>query len=109
MAMDKKIKKKWLSMLRSGRYKQSNALLRTGVGHEMKYCCLGVLCRAVGAKASEDTGFMFNGDDPQFGKLSVRLLKHVGITPKQEDCLIDLNDTQRKSFKEIADYVENYL
>ena len=41
--MDKKIKKKWLKALRSGKYKQGRDALRIG----NKFCCLGVLCDLV--------------------------------------------------------------
>lgn len=38
--MNKKVKKKWLTALRSGKYKQGNEALKCG----KQYCCLGVLC-----------------------------------------------------------------
>jgi len=39
--MNSTIKEKWLSALRSGKYKQGKEALRT---KENKFCCLGVLC-----------------------------------------------------------------
>ena len=38
--MNYKVKEKWISALRSGKYKQGIRHLR----NEDKYCCLGVLC-----------------------------------------------------------------
>lgn len=38
--MNKRIAKKWIKALRSGKYKQSTGTLRTDRG----FCCLGVLC-----------------------------------------------------------------
>lgn len=39
--MNKEIKAKWIEALRSGKYKQGKAALRT---ENNEYCCLGVLC-----------------------------------------------------------------
>ena len=39
--MEPKIKKKWLTALRSGKYKQGRACLRSS---NDEFCCLGVLC-----------------------------------------------------------------
>lgn len=38
--MNKKVKKKWVKALRSGKYKQTRETLKDKHG----YCCLGVLC-----------------------------------------------------------------
>jgi len=43
--MNKELKKKWVSELRSGKYKQGKGLLRSGD----KHCCLGVFCEIAAA------------------------------------------------------------
>jgi len=39
--MNKRIKKKWIKALRSGKYKQGKMVLHST---DNKFCCLGVLC-----------------------------------------------------------------
>ena len=47
--MDPKLKKLWLSALRSGEYKQGQERLARRVGHhKRKMCCLGVACDLFG-------------------------------------------------------------
>lgn len=41
--MNPEIKEKWITALRSGKYKQGTYYLRSHDGHEYRYCCLGVL------------------------------------------------------------------
>jgi len=44
--MNKRIKTKWLKVLRSGNYKQGMTVLHSAGkrGGNYKFCCLGVLC-----------------------------------------------------------------
>jgi hypothetical protein len=52
--MDMEVKQKWVTALRSGEYVQGDGYL-----HNKKkdtYCCLGVLCAAMGAKWGEHEG-----------------------------------------------------
>lgn len=119
MAMDKKIKTAWVKALRSGKYKQANSVLYNGKG----YCCLGVLCRVVGAKVTNDDGdrYFHWGDDHDDCELPVSLQKDLNITVKQQTHLIARNDgigvpngTQAfcghpQSFDQIADYIEAKL
>lgn len=48
--MDKKLKTKWVTALRSGEYRQGGGQL---LGSDGTYCCLGVLCRVAGATEDE--------------------------------------------------------
>ena len=133
--MDAQLKAKWVEALRSGEYQQAEGKL-----HDTKnnaFCCLGVLCRVMGAefgpgqeeKEEEDGGMymstydyvpvlngriLSNNDDEE---LKESFCKEVGI-PSQFD-LIELNDGRGnpgepnykapKSFSEIADYIEENL
>jgi len=107
--MDAKIKTKWVKALRGGRYRQTSGALHS----DKSYCCLGVLCRVVGAKWADDA-FHWKGDSDA-GVLPVKLRREMKITPKQESRLIGLNDGTApssggaRSFKQIADYIERYL
>jgi hypothetical protein len=105
MAMDKVLKKKWVKALRSGRYRQGIDYLQCGEGNN---CCLGVLCRVARVKAEPSYcgTKSFDGDESH---LTDKLLKKFKITAKQQNKLIDMNDSQGKTFKEIADYIEKKL
>lgn len=118
--MDPEIKAKWLSDLRSGAYAQARERLRDAD----TYCCLGVLCRTVGAeftRASIDDppyvsgtfdnvpvldGDILSEKDDQ--ELNTSFLRRVGLTDKDQKELIIMNDGGN-SFGEIADYIEEHL
>ncbi len=103
--MNKVIKKTWLKALRSGKYKQGKGQLREDETH---FCCLGVLGDLLGIK---------------WGKLyALGQAEHLGALPKHYSCGIScdqqeklgrLNDggwgDKRKSFSQIADYIEANL
>lgn len=127
--MDKKIKKRWLKALRSGKYEQYiGALHLKGDG----YCCLGVLCDILRKDFPglewEETDFCPEGPGTPpiysiFGEdaiLPEEILQHAGlgaensmvsITNKNDSHpfdLTELNDDGR-TFEEIADIIEKYL
>ena len=128
--MDAQLKAKWVEALRSGEYEQAREML-----HDVAnggYCCLGVLCKVMGAefgpgseKHEDEDGatlLMFdhvpvldgrvlsNNDDE---KLKDSLCKELGIPDQSE--LISRNDGKKRlgihkhSFAEIADYIEKNL
>lgn len=99
--MEKKLKAKWVKALRSGRYQQTKGFLHDEKG----YCCLGVLCRLMGAEKKE----LMHRDFPS----------NIGLKPGIPGSIIKklarLNDgpssdiSKRKSFPQIADYIEKNL
>lgn len=117
--MDKEIKSKWLKALRSGRYKQTQTMLKDDIG----YCCLGVLCTVVGAKWREDPhdeymravldGKVIN--EPGSEVLRLVFLRKIGLTKVRQEVLTNMNDgngnkgVPAHSFKQIADYIEKNL
>lgn len=132
--MDATVKAKWVAALRSGEYQK-------GVGHlhdkdTDTYCCLGVLCKAVGAEFGPATEELEWDDEPYTGSydyvptLGGRVLsdkedqelrksfcKEVGIS--DQFVLIKMNDGEgnpgeegyepAKPFNDIADYIEENL
>jgi hypothetical protein len=101
--MDAQLKARWVEALRSGEYTQE----RYSIGNKRRgcLCCLGV--GAVVAKPSID---LQSTDD------AVRLL--FGDAGWDESnggycdtvmSLVNMNDTEDKSFAEIADYIEANL
>lgn len=99
--MDAELKAKWVKALRSGKYKQHFGELFPFAGRfdagsiadASAHCCIGVGVLCTGASADNTT------------RASVLL----GLTEKQRDALINLNDEERRSFPEIADYIEREL
>lgn len=105
MAMNKEIKAKWLEALRSGRYKQGRTLLRS---IDDEYCCLGVLCDIVDPDGwiNHKAGYSIrDGHYSVLGK-DIRAQTSIAIS----DCIIlmNLNDRDRLSFSQIADWIELY-
>jgi len=120
--MDAQLKAKWIEGLRSGEFKQADGIL-----HDKKeegYCCLGVLCKVMGAEFGSvvnDEGEEYDhvphmGDrilsDGANEELNPVLARQLGI-PQLE--LVRMNDGNLKagirkhSFAEIADYIEKNL
>ncbi len=109
--MDKALKALWVEALRSGKYKQGKGQLRNS---RNQFCCLGVLadqiCPTAWAKNSEGQQEWF-GAHAYFPAPDLRGLEH-----DVQKTLAEMNDgaaedgTQpRKSFEEIADYIEKHL
>ncbi len=114
--MKKAIMKKWVKALRSGDYGQGRARLVT-IEHNgsERFCCLGVLCNiATEAGYGEWNGTRFQDENGYNcgGVLTPGVISWAGLTGIHtaiKNPLILLNDRDRKSFAEIADYIEeNY-
>jgi hypothetical protein len=116
--MDPKLKDKWVKALRSGRYKQVQESLQAmdHFGNIAGNCCLGVLCRVARIKPEVDEhpedriSCAFDGNE---GELTARLRLDLGISKKDHDRLIEMNDGigdfTGKTFPEIADFIEQNL
>ena len=111
--LPKEFKEKWLSALRSGEYTQAREALWVGNG----YCCLGVACKVAGYKDKEIEGYGSIYGDIQEGIPDILIGEIESSSIIQT--LIRMNDgkydprTQEyegyKSFKEIADWIEENL
>lgn len=117
MAMDKDVKDRWLTALRSGEYKQGqNYLERRGCN-----CCLGVLAKIEGVPM-KDRYFddMDNGEqdiEEQYGVFDFGDSFDEHTYPPDDWCglsrdtirkLATMND-DGKTFAEIADHIEEIL
>jgi len=113
--MKTELKEKWIKALRSGRYKQGMGTMRSKIGnYKFEYCCLGVLCNIVNRrKWTQRGGVTFHQyefqEESETAVIPCNLRKHIGLENKEERSLIDMNDRSNKSFKEIADYIEENL
>ena len=104
--MDPKIKRKWVKALRSGNYHQGQMQLCRGG----KHCCLGVLVEEMYGEAIwEEDG---DGDLTYKGEatnLAASDLAQINLSWNVANYLMKMNDTDCKSFSEIADFIEENL
>ena len=115
--MDAAVKKKWLEGLRSGDYKQTAGALRENeTGGEMRYCCLGVLCDVLGEREWTPQGssaFAYGRHTESntwaLGSVPTVIRDRIGLSKEEETELIDMNDSDYKTFLEIADWIEENL
>lgn len=105
MKMPPDVKAKWLEALRSGRYKQGQGELRTV---DNCFCCLGVLCDVLDPNGWNDQRDHEYDNDISGGSLSLTM-NHNFVGVGDEGTLIEMNDTEHKSFAQIADYIESNL
>ena len=114
--MNPEIKAKWIEALRSGKYEQGQGKLNKNG----KFCCLGVLCEVMnygklpstysGANSYKKENDTYESEN----HLTEGMRLELGIDSSQEHTLILMNDGKRrvenkKSFNEIADWVEKNL
>ncbi len=125
--MNSEIKAKWVAALRSGDFTQGTGALN----YDGRYCCLGVLCelgRQEGVVEKEVEGLFgqyVSKDSERSTSIlpySIRQWAGLGdspevVIPDPEEVyergsivtLIELNDTLRLSFADIADIIEEML
>lgn len=97
--MNPKYKASWVRALRSGKFRQGRGeLYRCG-----KRCCLGVLCEISGVPR---IGHTYGGE---IHILSRRLLEEFDLSSDDVDRLVRLNDVGERSFRFIADWIEENL
>jgi hypothetical protein len=116
MPMNPEVKAKWVEALRSGRYQQGEASLRRGLGDQVRYCCLGVLCDISGLGQWTGRAYRIETDaeaieSVHYPPLAVAEWAGTGAADPfiaGRDYLSVLNDTG-KTFEEIADLIEKYL
>lgn len=100
-------KDKWLNALRSGEYKQGkNALFER---EDETYCCLGVLgnCAFNLSRDMMDGSATLHHDFSTVPGYMRPIL--AGTNQSLQGLCIEMNDTQRMSFAQIADVLELYL
>lgn len=101
----------WLAALRSGEYTQTvGKLRRTHTGYE-GFCCLGVLCDLARKDGGEDwkdekycPGQWYYKN--RGGRLPGPIASYISLTSDDRGLLIRFNDADRKTFSQIADYIE---
>lgn len=98
------VKQKWISALRSGRFKQGHEFLRIFD----RYCPLGVLAHEMdwftssGSKGLGAVGRVNRREDV----LPPHLMRSINLSNHVAHEIIHMNDVQQCSFDEIANYIE---
>lgn len=102
--MDAAVKEKWVSALRSGEFKQGRRSLKTNMPDgSCVLCCLGVLAILQ---------HKMTNHDPYEAVAKLIGCGGGGGNPRWRapiKALIDMNDTEKKSFTQIADWIEANL
>ena len=102
--MNPKIKQLWVKALRSGKYKQCDGQLRHKSEEGVRYCCLGVLNEVCGLRSRWEGSFL--------GRVAAAKVGLPYEPPtgelKAQGKLAAMNDNG-KSFKRIANWIENHL
>ena len=107
--MDPALKAKWVEALRSGEYQQC----RTNLRHGDSYCCLGVLAEVsdLGSFVEDNHkpgifSFAYPGEDRTHGVLPDAARLVIGLSYFHHEKCWKMNDSEGRSFAEIADYIE---
>lgn len=124
-AEQKKMMRKWIKALRSGKYRQGkSALKRRSEDHGATYCCLGVLCEVAGIDSEVDPlGTVYDFLIPYSTERRGHTRKNsfptqpwfeeqTGLPKGEMTTLAEFNDSsfpRYKDFNGIADYLEEKL
>ena len=103
--MKPELKNKWIKALRGGGYQQATGVLRNDNG----YCCLGVLCDVTAPDAWTEEGGEGRHHYGAENELSIEGLRVFGLSIDIERKLVAMNDDEKRSFSEIADYIDEHL
>lgn len=107
--LDKKIKRKWVTALMSGKFKKGiGALTSTTSKKTSRFCCLGVLCEISHRIKRKGDNYLF-GKQPRHLDLPDTFLREIGLSLEEQNILIILNDDKRWSLKKIGKYIEKNL
>lgn len=131
--MNPEIKKAWVDALRSGNYKQGDdEVLREEHADGPAYCCLGVLAELNGrlelSSEDRDTWILTGTDGFHESEFTMDTMEDFNLTHEACHHLMAMNDgrlcrspgtsegdigyypsVERKSFEEIADWIEERL
>lgn len=104
--MDKDAKREWVAALRSGEYKQTyNKLYDSG-----SYCALGLLCKvAEPLEWDEYANCLVTERGDFYNTFPNTEQCKVGLKSQDAMTVTYMNDKKHASFKQIADYIEEYL
>lgn len=100
-------KKKWVAALRSGEYKQGRDKLHNAINNT--FCCLGVACHIAGITDDEISDYCYTNLLAKANPDRLPAFFQNTVIESPAWNLAAMNDGGRKSFLEIADYIEENL
>ena len=102
----------WIADLRSGQYKQVRRTLKNYSG----YCCLGRACDVAATMGmgtwedeNDDSTYFCYGGEEEDVVIPQPLLDWIGISNDEQEILFQMNDIEKKTFPEIAEYIEKVI
>lgn len=95
----------WIAALRSGAYVQGHGELRRETSEGTKFCCLGVL-NDLSEQKSAGHGLLYIFEDPDDLQSTQPFLM---LDNDVQTELYKLNDNERFTFEQIADYIEKHI
>lgn len=101
--MNPEIKARWITALRFGKYRQTSRKLRAADS----FCVLGVLCDIVdptGWRREDSGAFTYFGNRTH---IISEIIDRINLSDALAENVTIMNDRERKSFTEIADYIES--
>ncbi len=105
--LPKTFKNKWVRALRSGKFKQGAMRLASESVDGTRYCCLGVACIVSGHTDRKVLGKTFMKKGEKWN--TPKELSGMATENKLVHKLSSLNDSRKKSFNQIASWIEKYL
>ena len=111
-SLPKEFAEKWLTALRSGEYEQGSSYLSAyyfnGITGKNKFCCLGVACVIEGLPLEDLRGefILSNWPLPENLKGDRSANTFVRELTDMNDGTIETHQADKKSFPEIADWIE---
>jgi hypothetical protein len=110
--MKTELKQKWLAALRSGEYRQGMRNLKYNQEGEVYHCCLGVLAEMADPKSLQrdefvDEVFMYQKSS-WVGLYRIEGAEEIFdyLSEDMQKILWRMNDVEKESFPEIADWIE---
>lgn len=108
--MNKKIKKRWIKALRSGKYKKCQGFLHTHTDGVNQFCVTGVLCDLYpGIKWMKEEGYPEFYIDGSAFRPDEEILVWADLSITNLNTLFNLNDKAKLTFKQLADWIEENL
>lgn len=112
--MDSNLKTRWISELRSGKYNQGMFRLKTKNNDDFcEHCCLGVLAEILAVdgacKISERNGLYYFDFECFLTSGIQGFLPLQILSDDLQGKLTTMNDHERRTFTEIADWIEENL
>lgn len=112
--MNNTLRKEWIAALRSGDYKQTTGWLQKAGG----FCCLGIACEVymknfpdrvetLADLSYHTVGYSFDALPFVSASLPTGIDLEFGLDTLEARKLMNMNDIEKLSFNEIADYLES--